>query len=161
MPSQNNNAANCVLLAPAGDGSDVRKHLDNKGWIAEARHDPLPALAELCLMKRLDTSPSGWGPSSGAALALVVVEPSRWHQLREMLSAARRYVPSAELWTYEAGSLRPIPNAAAPDTYDIPAPERPAISGDEIAMLLDMNSLEPDAPDNSDRPDQPDMDPDT
>ncbi len=167
MPSRNN-ATRCVLLAPAGDGSDVRTHLDKQGWIAHPADDPLPALAELCLLQRLDVSRPGWERSSGGALALVVVEPSRWDQLPEMLSAARRYVPAAKLWAYEAGSLIPMPNAAAPDTYDIPTTEQPdseppAISGDEIAMLLDMNAHETDAPNGPDvtnEPDLPDMDPD-
>lgn len=163
MPSRHN-ATRCVLLAPAGDGSDVRRQLDDQGWITHPADDPLPALAELCLLQRLDASGPGWERSSGAALALVVVEPSRWDRLPEMLSAARRYVPAARLWAYEAGSLRPMPNAAAPETYDIPTTERPvieqpaiehpAISGDEIAMLLDMDTHDTDAPDH------PDMDPD-
>lgn len=164
MPSRNN-ATRCVLLTPAGDGSGVREQLDNQGWIAQTAHDPLPALAELCLLRRLGASRPGWDRSSGEALALVVVEPARWDQLPEMLSAARRYVPSAELWAYEAGSLKPMPNAAATDTYDIPttrrpAVERPAISGDEIAMLLDMNSDEPGEPDEPNEPAAPGMDPD-
>lgn len=154
------NPTRCVLLAPAGDGSDVRTQLDDQGWITHPADDPLPALAELCLLQRLDASAGpGWERSSGAALALVVVEPSRWDRLPEMLSAARRYVPAARLWAYEAGSLRPMPNAAAPETYDIPTAEppvidQPAISGDEIAMLLDMDTHDTDAPDH------PDMDPD-
>ncbi len=164
MPSRNN-ATRCVLLAPAGDGSDVREQLSKQGWIAHPADDPLPALAELCLLQRLDASRRAWGRTQGEALALVVVEPSRWDQLPAMLAAARRYVPSAELLSYEAGALKPMPNAAAPDTYDKPAAERPdieppAISGDEIAMLLDMNSHEPDAPDAPDAPNSPDMDPD-
>ena len=161
------NATRCVLLAPAGDGSDVREQIDTQGWIAHTAHDPLPALAELCLLQRLDTARPGWDRTSGVALALVVVEPSRWDQLPEMLSAARRYVPTAELWAYEAGSLRHMPNAAVPDTYQLPATEepaieQPAISGDEIAMLLDMNSHEPDDLDGPDAPDDSDessMDP--
>ena len=167
MPSRDN-ATRCVLLAPAGDVSDVREQLVNQGWIAHTAHDPLPALAELCLLQRLDASRPGWGRTPGEALALVVVEPSRWNQLPEMLSAARRYVPSAEIWAYEDGTLKPLPNAVTPETYQIPAPERetterpaieqPAISGDEIAMLLDMNSHEPVEPD---KPDEPGPDPDS
>ncbi len=158
MPSRNN-ATRFVLLAPAGDRSDVREQLSKQGWIAHPADDPLPALAELCLLQRLDASRRGWGRTQGDALALVIVEPSRWDQLPAMLEAARRYVPSAELMSYEAGALKPIANAAAPDTYDIPAPERPAISGDEIAMLLDMNSLEPDAPNPPPNAPDPDTDP--
>ncbi len=172
--SSSDRATRCVLLAPAEDGAGVREQLSTRGWIAHLASDPLPALAELCLLQRLTASRRAWGHDADEVLALVVVEPSRWGQLSAMLAAARRYVPSARLWSYDDGTLRPLPadhvsdngpnvagdastpNAAAPPSYEkVPPSEAgdPAedgvalpISADEIAMLLDPDFGEPDSP---------------
>jgi len=162
MPSDHE--TKCVLLASTASGSRVREQLDARGWAAHLSSDPLPALAELCLLDRLDAKRRAWGrPTNG--LALVIVEPSRWSQLPEMLSAARRYVPTAALWTFDNGRLTPLvlehdsdngsdasgpadrANDAAPRSYEMrTTPEAPnagphddsrKITGDEISMLLD------------------------
>jgi len=156
----------CVLLASNANGTRVREQLDARGWVAHLSNDPLPALAELCLLDRLDAKRRAWGrPAS--SLALVVVEPSRWPQLPAMLSAARRYVPTAALWTFDDGRLTPLivqddsdngaaasartdhTNDAVPRSYELSTtPEAPTagrdddhdsrqITGDEISMLLD------------------------
>ena len=156
----------CVLLASNANGTRVRDQLDARGWVAHLSNDPLPALAELCLLDRLDVKRRAWGRPSNS-LALVVVDPSQWSQLPAMLSAARRYVPTAALWTFDEGRLTPLvvqdetdngsaasrradpTNEAAPPSYEISAtPEATAtgpdddhdsrqITGDEISMLLD------------------------
>jgi len=160
----NDHETKCVLLASTASGSRVREQLDARGWAAHLSSDPLPALAELCLLDRLDAKRRAWGrPTNG--LALVIVEPSRWSQLPEMLSAARRYVPTAALWTFDNGRLTPLvlehdsdngsdasgpadrTNDAAPRSYEMrTTPEAPnasphddsrKITGDEISMLLD------------------------
>ncbi len=154
MPS-NDQKTKCVLLASTANSTRVREQLDARGWAAHLSSDPLPALAELCLLDRLDAKRRAWGrPTNG--LALVVVKPPRWSQLPAMLSAARRYVPAAALWTFEDGTLKPLPdnvsgrtdtNDAAPAAYELSttpeAPDKdddagsPQITGDEISMLLD------------------------
>jgi len=161
----NDQETKCVLLASTANGARVRNQLHARGWAAHLSSDPLPALAELCLLDRLDAKRRAWGrPTNG--LALVVVEPSRWSQLPAMLSAARRYVPTAALWTFDDGRLTPLvleddsdngaasgpadrANDAAPASYEIrTTPEAPTagrdddhdlrqITGDEISMLLD------------------------
>ncbi len=156
----------CVLLASTASGNRAREQLGARGWAAHLSSDPLPALAELCLLDRLGAKRRAWGrPTNG--LALVVVEPSRWSQLPAMLSAARRYVPTAALWTFDDGQLTPLvvepdsdnggaargpaarTNDAAPRSYQMrTTPEAPTagrdddhdarqITGDEISMLLD------------------------
>lgn len=165
MPSSDH-VTKCVLLASTAHGTRVREQLDARGWAAQLSSDPLPALAELCLMDLLDAKRRAWGrPTSD--LALVVVEPSRWLQLPAMLSAARRYVPTAALWTFDDGRLTPLvveddsddgsaasaqvdrTNDAVPRSYEMrTTPEAPTagrdddhdlrqITGDEISMLLD------------------------
>ncbi len=161
----NDRVTKCVLLASTANGIRVREQLDARGWAAHLSSDPLPALAELCLLDRLDAKRRAWGrPSSD--LALVVVEPSRWLQLPAMLSAARRYVPTAALWIFDDGRLTPLvveddsdngsatpagvdrTNDAVPRSYEMrTTPEAPTdldddqdprqITGDEISMLLD------------------------
>lgn len=149
------------MLAAAADGAGARDQLDARGWVAHLSDDPLPALAELCLLERLDATRRAWGrPPDG--LALVVVAPSRWPELPALLSAARRYVPAARLWAFENGTLTPLSapaasdngegapgdgqaaNAAAPGSYEMRTPPQAAdedrtsqITGDEISMLLD------------------------
>ncbi len=164
MPS-NDQETKCVLLASTANGTRVREQLDARGWAAHLSSDPLPAFAELCLLDRLDAKRRAWGRPTNR-LALVVVEPSRWLQLPAMLSAARRYVPTAALWTFDDGRLTPLvveddsdngsaasgrsdrTNDAVPRSYEIrTTPEAPTagrdddhdsrqITGDEISMLL-------------------------
>ncbi len=182
--SSSDRATRCVLLAPAEDGAGVREQLSARGWIAHLAGDPLPALAELCLLQRLTASRRAWGHDADETLALVVVEPSRWRQLSAMLGAARRYVPTARLWSFDDGTLSPLPtdpvsdngpyaqgeasppNAAAPPSYrKIPPSEARAggedgaalpISADEIAMLLDPDVGDPDSPRRSDTSEETD-----
>ena len=162
----NDQETKCVLLASNATGTGVREQLDARGWVAHLSNDPLPALAELCLLDRLDVKRRAWGRTTGK-LALVVVEPLRWSQLPAMLAAARRYVPAAALWTFDDGRLTPLvvpddsdngsaaptgadrTNDATPRSYELsPTPEPPTagrdldhdtrqITGDEISMLLD------------------------
>ncbi len=154
--SSNDPETKCVLLASPAEGNRVREQLDARGWVAHLSNDPLPALAELCLLDRLDAKRRAWGRPTNE-LALVVVTPSRWSQLPAMLSAARRYVPTAALWTFDDGTLTQLPdngagranptNDAAPASYQSSttpeAPDTdddtasPQITGDEISMLLD------------------------
>lgn len=114
----------CVVLMPrTGEGSDsyeagLRSLLAGRGWSGSQSNDPIEAFAELCLAGRVLSSSDGWGsPGSGDpphrggagdALCLVVVEPARWQNLRQLVSAAARYVPNAGLYCYEGGVLGPL-----------------------------------------------------
>ena len=180
--SSSDQATRCVLLAPVENGAGVCEQLRARGWIAHLAGDPLPALAELCLLQQLTASRRAFGQESDETLALVVVEPSRWGQLSAMLAAASRYVPSARLWSYDDGTLTPLPadggsdngpdagreagtaNAAAGPSYRTSAPSEaraPAedgvsrpISGDEIAMLLDPDYGDTGSPPRPDTPEE-------
>jgi hypothetical protein len=162
----NERETRCVLLASDADSTRVRDQLHARGWVAQLSNDPLPALAELCLLDRLDVKRRAWGRPSNS-LALVIVNPSQWSQLPAMLSAARRYVPTAALWTFDNGRLTPLvvqddsdngsaasrqadtTNEGVPRSYEMSTtPEAPTagpdadhdarqITGDEISMLLD------------------------
>ncbi len=151
----------CVLLAPKGDraqdcGKDVQLMLDRRGWIAHEADDALGALAELCLLERTQSLRQAWGLQTVERLALVVVEPQQWPQLPAMVSAARRYVPKAALWSFVDGGLHPLDaQGGDPEPWrqdaDAPPPARdrtvevtpPPITGDEIAMLLDEDQEPP------------------
>ncbi len=180
--SSSDRATRCVVLAPVEDGAGVREQLTARGWITHLAGDPLPALAELCLLHRLTASRRAWGHESDETLALVVVEPDGWSQLSAMLAAARRYVPSARLWSYDDGTLTPLPddgvsdnepnaggeastpNAAAPPSYQRVHPSGGSardgvslpLSADEIAMLLDPDFGDPDSPPRPDTPEETD-----
>jgi hypothetical protein len=151
----------CVLLAPKGDraqdcGEDIQSMLDRRGWIAHEADDTLGALAELCLLERTQSLRQAWGLQTVERLALVVVEPQQWRQLPAMVSAVRRYVPKAALWSFADGGLHPL-DAQGSDQEpwrqdaDAPTPPRnrtvevtpPLVTGDEIAMLLEAEDPEP------------------
>jgi hypothetical protein len=154
-----------VLLAPTGARAPERRDaaravLDGHGWMIHDAHDPLGALAELCVLDRTQATRQEWGLQTVEELALVVVEPSSWpDHVPAMLAAAARYVPQATLWSVEGGDLRPLdagdraadcrarpgtarrtPPGRTPDDQDI---SPPLISGDEIAMLLEDDQGEP------------------
>jgi hypothetical protein len=159
--SSTDSRTRCVLLAPQGDraqdrGEDIQSLLDRRGWFAHEADDALGALAELCLLERTQTLRQAWGLQTVEQLALIVVEPQRWPQLQEMLSAVRRYVPKATVWSFANNGLQPLGPAARVDEIRRPEtdappvpPERttevtpPLISSDEIAMLLESEDRDP------------------
>lgn len=147
----------CVVLMPrecraSERGRELQSLLDEQGWMTHETQDPLPAMAELCLLDRLQASRRSWGLAPVEGLALVVCDP-RWSELPDMLSAARRYVPKAQLLAYENGTLQridmePVPRPVArparqesedpePANREAPTIETPLISNEEIAMLLE------------------------
>ncbi len=131
-----------MLMPRAGGGSDsydagLRSLLAGRGWSGSQSHDPIEAFAELCLAGRVQSSGDAWGPpgsgdspdrdGAGDALCLVVVEPARWRTLRHLVSAARRYVPTAGLYCYEGGALGPL-ESGGQAAQDSPSGGRPLAS---------------------------------
>ncbi len=154
----------CVLLAPRqGPARGIDDLLERQGWQALATDEPLSALAELCVLEAGRASETRWGRQAGVPPALVVVEPSRWPQLDEMLTAVQHYLPGVPVWTYADGRLQPTTAIAQPEIRDADQPplpmeveadptvlgltpgppgaagepSPPQISAEELAMLLD------------------------
>ncbi len=154
--------AQCVLLTPKRVGQPdangieqrLRGVLSSGGCQIHEADQLLQALAELCLLQRTldirrahNDQPASSRPHDG--LTLVVVEPSRWPQLDDMVAAARRFVPGATLWSFAAGRLHPLQPGPSPDYPPTPptptrtgppdpdSVEPPDITTEEIAMLLD------------------------
>ena len=48
-----NHAMTCVLLAQSEQRLAARGELDRRGWTAHEASHPLPAMAELCLLDRM------------------------------------------------------------------------------------------------------------
>ncbi len=128
-----------------GGGSDshdagLRSLLAGRGWSGPQSNDPIEAFAELCLAGRVQSSSDAWGPpgsgdspdrgGAGDTLCLVVVEPARWHNLRQLVSAARRYVPTAGLYRYEGGVLGPFESGGRAPKDGLGGVRPPAASGD-------------------------------
>ena len=134
----------CVVLMPrAGGGSEshdtgLRSLLAGRGWSGSQSNDPIEAFAELCLAGRVQSSGDAWGPpgdppdrgGAGGALCLVVVEPARWRNLRQLVSAARRCVPAAGLYCYEGGVLGPLESGGRAPKGSPGGGRPPAASGD-------------------------------
>ena len=134
-----------VLMPRTGGGSDshdagLRSLLAGRGWSGSQSSDPIQAFAELCLAGRVQSSGDVWGPpgsgdsqdrgGAGDALCLVVVEPARWRDLRHLVSAARRYVPTAGLYCYEGGVLGPLESGGQASQGSHGGGRPPAASGD-------------------------------
>ena len=153
-----------MVLGPRqGPARGIDDLLERQGWQALAMDEPLSALAELCVLERGRASEARWGRQAGEPPALVVVEPSRWPQLDEMLTAVQHYLPRVPVWTYADGRLQPTTAIASPEIRDAdqppppmefaadspvlgltPGPPRgagepspPQLSAEELAMLLD------------------------
>ena len=164
----------CVVLMPrAGEGSNshdagLRSLLAGRGWSGPQSNDPIEAFAQLCLAGRVQSSGEAWGsPGSGdppdrggagEALCLVVVEPARWPNLRQLVSAARRYVPAAGLYCYEGGLLGPLesggdapeggrgggrPPASSRDSRPSQAPQQAPLGSGEPASEKGAGPVEP------------------
>ena len=164
----------CVVLMPrAGEGSNshdagLRSLLAGRGWSGPQSNDPIEAFAQLCLAGRVQSSGEAWGsPGSGdppdrggagEALCLVVVEPARWPNLRQLVSAARRYVPAAGLYCYEGGVLGPLesggdapeggrgggrPPASSRDSRPSQAPQQAPLGSGEPASEKGAGPVEP------------------
>ena len=136
----------CVVLMPrAGGGSNshdagLRSLLAGRGWSGSHSNDPIEAFAELCLAGRIQSCGHAWGPPGSGdppdrgraddALCLVVVEPARWRNLGQLVSAARRYVPTAGLYCYEGGVLGPLESGGRAPQGGPGGGRPPAASGD-------------------------------
>lgn len=145
---------NCVVLAPNAKSVDgrLRSQLEQRQWDALVTDVPLMAMAELCLAQRMQSSRTAWGLTSADGVVLVVIEPSHWSDLSDMLRAIKRYVPVVGAWVFEEGELRCIaqadrdevlgrvapPPKTRPDDEEDRASEAldPQVTRDEIAMLL-------------------------
>ena len=145
----------CVLLVPKGGrpserGRQLQVLLDERGWEAHESNDPLLALAELCLLDRMRASQRSWGHGDDGTPALVVVQPAGWPGIDFMVAAARRYVPGAGVWSYDAGSLDELapdpqqrPRTRAKTNRSPSAVEVPLVSPEEIDMLLEDPDRDP------------------
>ena len=144
----------CVVLAPDAKSVDgqLRSQLEQRHWDALVTDVPLMAMAELCLAQRMQSSRTAWGLTTADGVVFVVIEPSHWSDLSDMLGAIKRYVPVVGAWVFEDGALRCIaqadrdevlgrvapPPKTRPDDDEDRAPEAldPQVTRDEIAMLL-------------------------
>ncbi len=147
--------ANCIVLTPKPEqiSDELKQLLEARNWHVRQTNVPLLAMSDLCLLDRTQASRSAWGLPRSEGLALIVVEPEHWPDLQIMLMAIARYVPVVSIWSYENGKLQcvsePTGNNQSHDEFEIDPETDPDddvadshISGDELAMLLDIEDQE-------------------
>ena len=149
--------ANCIVLTPKPEQIDdeLKQLLEARNWQVKQTNVPLLAMSDLCLLERTQASRSAWGLSRSEGVALIVVDPQNWPELQTMLGAIGQYVPIVSIWSFEDGKLQcvsePIENNQSHDEYETnPVIEHDDdddvtdlhISGDELAMLLDIEDQE-------------------
>lgn len=147
--------ANCIVLTPKPEqmNDELRQLLEARNWHVRQTNVPLLAMSDLCLLERTQASRSAWGLSRSEGIALIVVDPNNWPELQAMLGAIAQYVPIVTIWSFENGKLQcvsePIENNQSHDEFEIdPVNEQDDevtdlhISGDELAMLLDIEDQE-------------------
>ena len=119
---------------PVGLTHRLKMQLGPAGWLATAYHDPYLAFAEVCLRERAQASRAAWGLQRIEKLALVIVDPPRWPVavVNNLVSAARRYTPTASIWTYRDGQLQAI---ASPRVM-------PSTATDHAMTIMDEDDLE-------------------
>ncbi|MCH8824473.1 MAG: hypothetical protein IH984_13315 [Planctomycetes bacterium] len=149
--------ANCIVLTPKPEhvNEELKQLLEARNWHVRQTNVPLLAMSDLCLLERTQASRSAWGLSRSEGIALIVVEPEHWPELQTMLGAIAQYLPIVSIWSYEKGKLQcvsePIENNQSHDEFEtnpvIKHDEDDGvtdlhISGDELAMLLDIEDQE-------------------
>jgi hypothetical protein len=115
----------CVVLAPsdAGAGGDVDAALVENDWhLLERADDPHMALVELCIGERASAARAAWGLDRAEPPALVVVEPERWPELDDLLSAVDRFLPNTPVWSWAGGHMDSLRTGASTPTSDSPVP---------------------------------------
>ena len=146
--------ANCIVLTPKPEqmNDELQQLLEARNWQVRQTNVPLLAMSDLCLLERTQASRSAWGLSRSEGIALIVVDPNNWPELKTMLSAIAQYVPIVTIWSFENGKLQcvsePIENNQSHDEFEIDSVIEHDedddevtdlhISGDELAMLLDI-----------------------
>ena len=144
--------ANCIVLTPTPEqmNDELQQLLEARNWHVRQTNVPLLAMSDLCLLERTQASRSAWGLSRSEGIALIVVDPNNWPDLQTMLGAVTQYVPIVTIWSFENGKLQcvsePLENNQSHDEFVIdPVVEHDDdevtdlhISGDELAMLLDI-----------------------
>lgn len=102
-----------VLTQPqAGASAALREEFSARDWYPIEQEDPYLALAEICLRQRAQAARAAWGLQPLERLALVVIDPERWPQLRDLAAAVQRYVPGASVWTAQQDELTLVAPAA-------------------------------------------------
>ena len=157
--------ANCIVLTPMPEQIDdrLKQLLEARNWHVRQTNVPLLAMSDLCLLERTQSSRSAWGLARSEGVALIVVQPDHWPELETMLGAIARYVPIVSIWSFDNGNLQCVSesmkNEAAenetnaiskrqsdPANWDNqPEDDEVAdshITGDELAMLLDIEDQE-------------------
>ncbi len=148
--------ANCIVLTPKPEQIDdkLKQLLEARNWHVRQTNAPLLAMSDLCLLERTQASRSAWGLSRSDGVALIVVDPDNWPELQTMLSAIHQYVPIVSIWSFENGRLQCVSEPIENDRSDEDEIEdKPVnqneddvtdlhISGDELAMLLDIEDQE-------------------
>lgn len=93
---------------PVGLTHRLKLMLGPTGWIATAFHDPHLAFAELCLRERAQASRAAWGLQRVEKLSMVIVDPTRWPAVNDLIAAIKRYSPSVAVWSYRDGQLQAV-----------------------------------------------------
>jgi len=106
MPLNNQWTRVIVLTPPPPDGCGLSELLRHRfaamDWFAIEQHDPILAMAELCLREKAQTARAAWGLQRLERIALVIAQSAYWLRqgisLRELTSAVSRYLPTATIW---------------------------------------------------------------
>ena len=152
--------------------TELQQLLEARKWLVRQTNVPLLAMADLCLLDRTQASRSAWGLPHNEGVVLIIVDADHLPELQTMLLAINRYVPIVSIWSFDNGILQCVresgeDNQEADDSEQVselqamPAnwysnDEEPEIdsddeddevvdshiSGDELAMLLDIEDQE-------------------
>jgi len=136
-----NDGTRGVLLVERGRDIDatLRDAIAAHGWSVTALHDPVMAMAELCLLERSQAARSAWGLRGTSDLVLVLADPT---PLDDLVDAVQWYLPGVAIWRAENGTMTMLdaPPETAADTPTSPAgpPAEDAPPADVTAAEIDM-----------------------
>lgn len=105
--------AGCVVLAAAAALPDVAK-----AWAEERElrtllvHEPLQALASLCLLERAQLARAAWGLQRIDSIGLLILEPDHGGDLPRLLAAVRRYLPAITIHALHGQAIASASNTA-------------------------------------------------
>ncbi len=156
-------AKTCLVVTPDRGDVDaaIRQEAMWRGWELELRHDPVMAMAEICLREKVAASRALASGEPEASIALVVVHPASSAHGAQFLRAASTYLRQTSIYAFtedgltrvagsdEADPVRAIASSELDESPDPAVSDRrtdrehdgrhegeDSVTAEELAMLL-------------------------
>jgi hypothetical protein len=141
--NRNNLSKRCVVLVPL-DRTDAAHHTAHKFELQPSiEHEPVLAMAELCLQVADLRANQPWCKSTLSA-HLILVHTQKLADIDQLVAAIQKYLPSVTISELRDGRIEKMENSRAvvDSLGELPIVQSEEIDVEELSMLLDSKPRE-------------------